>query len=421
MSYWASGDGFLAILLIASIGPFVAPILPLALGSSGPVLQVLLAAGAFTVAVSNAHVFAMFYLLADRTQLRGVERPMSNLLAVPVTFTVLIVGMSVAYPTLALTLITLVVGFYGSYHFGRQNLGVHTFACRIANGRSMGRMERATIVAGIACPLVSGLGVALPTVVRLAGFDAVAVEPLSSTIRSLGSAGYVVLSGVVLWQIVRAWDQYDWRSLATYVIAVYFFLPGTLSPLFFGALVVAHGLQYMVFLAYHCLGAGQLEASRALHAGGRGAGARRVAATGVLKPLVVVTMWCLLGYGLSRLINAPPSIVTSEAFLVEYQQAISVLTALITSVTVSHYWIDQHLWRFRTPERRAWFSEYYRFLDGAAPRRSSAGSALAGATSASGGAASARDALGWAGQEHGREAAIVATTGVRTDPRQRNP
>lgn len=358
VSYWASGEGFLTVLLLASIGPFIAPLLAIPIGWSGAVAGYALGIGAVVVAISNAHVFATFYLLWDRTQLQGVERPAFNLVVVPLAISAVIVGLSIAYPALATAVIVVIVGFYGSYHFGRQNLGVHTFACRIASGRSMDAVERKTIVAGIICPLLSGAAVGIPALVRFAGLDPGPIAKLCATLNVLGWTGYIALTGVVIWHVVRQRAQYDWRSLTTYLIGVYFFLPGAISVLFAGALVVAHGLQYMVFLAYHGLGAARLK----LAPSPKAAGISRPALVAVLSPFVTLAAWTLLGHGLFKFVNTPTTSLSIDAFAIDHKQAITYVSAAVTSVTVSHYWVDQHLWRFRSPERRAWFARYYAFL-----------------------------------------------------------
>jgi hypothetical protein len=46
---------------------------------------------------------------------------------------------------------------------------------------------------------------------------------------------------------------------------------------------------------------------------------------------------------------------------------IKLLVATTTSLTLAHYWVDQFLWRFGTPERRAWLAQSFPFLAGAKP------------------------------------------------------
>jgi hypothetical protein len=41
--------------------------------------------------------------------------------------------------------------------------------------------------------------------------------------------------------------------------------------------------------------------------------------------------------------------------------------AAVVAITLAHYWVDMFLWRFQTPERRAWLYRHYSFLAGGPP------------------------------------------------------
>jgi hypothetical protein len=360
-SYLASGNGFLGALLLASIVPFVAPLVAIPLAATGEADAYALAAAGVVAAIANAHVFSTFYLLWDRTQLRGVNRPILNLVLVPVAICAVILGLTAASPPTVTAMTLIVVTFYGSYHFGRQNLGVHAFACRIAKGRSMDLVERRTITAGVVLGVIRAGGVGLPTLVRLGGLDEALVQKPCAALSMMGWVGYVVLSGIVIQHVVRNLPQYEWRSLATYLIGVYFFLPGAVSVLLAGSLIIAHGLQYLVFLAYHGVGAARLRL-QSESPGGSTTGVSGPALFAILSPFVALALWTLLGQVLFHIADAPKTSLWGEAFIREHTLLLSYLTAVLTSVTVSHYWVDQHLWRFGSPERREWFSQYYAFL-----------------------------------------------------------
>src|SRR5262245_16604087 len=94
----AAGDRFLAILLLVSVAPFVAPLIAGRLGTSGALAVWLGGGAAIAVAVANAHVFATFYLLWDRAQLRGVEHPVFNLVVVPLGICAAILGLTIGFP-----------------------------------------------------------------------------------------------------------------------------------------------------------------------------------------------------------------------------------------------------------------------------------------------------------------------------------
>jgi hypothetical protein len=35
---------------------------------------------------------------------------------------------------------------------------------------------------------------------------------------------------------------------------------------------------------------------------------------------------------------------------------------LILGLTMAHYWVDQHIWKFKNLERRKWLMQRYPFL-----------------------------------------------------------
>jgi len=63
----------------------------------------------------------------------------------------------------------------------------------------------------------------------------------------------------------------------------------------------------------------------------------------------------IVGHGLFHVANTPTATLSLENFAVDHKTAITYLGAGLTAITISHYWVDQHLWRFRSPERR-WFA-----------------------------------------------------------------
>jgi hypothetical protein len=127
-----------------------------------------------------------------------------------------------------------------------------------------------------------------------------------------------------------------------YLGCVFFFLPAYLSdnPLFLvTSWTVAHGLQYLVMLAFHAGGAVRGER-----------GAR------TLRPAVIFGVSLLTGVGLW--------LAADRMAGVAHVTMAKALFAVIMALTLAHYWIDAFLWRLRTPARRAWLARSYPFLGG---------------------------------------------------------
>ena len=348
----SSGKDFLAILLLVSVAPFVVFGLQPTLHGASPPAHIL-ALLAFLAAVANAHVFSTFYLVTDRRQLQGVQRPALNILAVPLAFVALNLAVAFILGPNALTTTLPVFILYGTYHFGRQNLGVHAFACQIANRRSMFPSERRAINIGVYCGVGQVLAASIPIFLTHL-FDRPRLEATAAGVNSLISVTYVALSVAIVRQVLRDRAEYDARSLATYLISVYFFLPVFLSPLFVGAAALAHGAQYLVFLAYHALGESRLNRLPANET--KGSGLHPVSAIALLTPFLLLVGWTFGGHVIGRFVR------TQSIGLALVGPNTIYLTALYNAVTLSHYWVDQHLWRMASPLRRAWFASHFSFL-----------------------------------------------------------
>ncbi len=123
-------------------------------------------------------------------------------------------------------------------------------------------------------------------------------------------------------------DRTDVSRVGVFLLPIFL----TNNALFsFAAWTVAHGLQYVVFLAFHA-----------------GAKPRPVISLAFLLTTVVAgyAIWQFCGH----IQNG------SDVF------AIKVAVATITAITLVHYWVDQFLWRFNSPERRKWLATSYPFL-----------------------------------------------------------
>ena len=361
MEYRRSGSTFLALLLTVSAAPFLfTAVQPATRGLGTP--QYLVGAIALVLAASNAHVFSTLYLLGGAKQLKGVQRAGLKILAVPLAFFALNVGLAYAFGPLALTAVLPLFVVYGTYHFGRQNLGVHAYACRITQGRAMSAVERRTIVAGVFCGIVQSFVILVTPLFGRKIVSPQTLDAFGAALRILVVVGYAAISVVVAMHVVSNRRRYQMASLATYLISVYFFAPVMASPWFLAAATYAHGMQYLVFLGYHAAGDARLKAE-ANRTGGTSAAVRPFAPfarMAVLVPFLILVTWTFAGHVFGRTVHTQDLglAVSPTGGLILY------LTAIFNAATLSHYWIDQHLWRFTSPERREWLLTYFPFLGG---------------------------------------------------------
>lgn len=189
------------------------------------------------------------------------------------------------------------------------------------------------------CAAYTAFGPSLVLHPELFPLPVTGAAPYLEKLWYVGAAVYAVLIPIVLHRLWTARRNYDVPSALLYLSGVLFFLTLFLTSnpaLAVGAWATAHGLQYQLFLIFHAK-------SRV-----------RATAAGLLPPLVLLIA-ATAGYFLW---NTYPS--WSPLWLAR------VGAAAVVAINLAHYWVDMFLWRFQTPERRAWLREHYSFL-GAAP------------------------------------------------------
>jgi hypothetical protein len=334
---------FLLMLAAATIGPLAIALVHVQ--SEGVVHRC--AAGTFRLMniLAAPHVVTTIYLLVDRRQLEGVERPALTVGLVPVALVLVCIGVLMAAPLWLVAVFMLGFVFYSTWHFGRQNVGIASFAARVGNGRPLGREERLILNLGVAGGLLVSYRAFAPTLMlapEIWPFDLAFAEPVLARLWYAGVALYAVLVPVVLVRVLMQRQHYPFWTLVNYLGCVFFFLPAYLSDnaLFLvTSWTVAHGLQYLVMLAFHAAAAGRIE---------RGARA--------LRPILILGLSLVVGVGLW--LAADRTLAAADAVTAK------ALFAVIMALTLAHYWIDQYLWRFRTPARRAWLARSFPFLDG---------------------------------------------------------
>lgn len=336
-----SGSSFRASILVATLAP-LAIALGMQLGSVAGVAPrfysiSLAAALSLMGTLSATHVSATAYLLFNPKEYEGVRNPLIVLILIPgllfaTTFAVLL-----AAPLWATMIFMLVYIHYGMWHFGRQNLGVLSFVSRISLKRPMTAFERTTIMAGVIAGMSAAYCVFAPALMlnqKAFPFDLSIVNAPFSNLWYLGAAIMIGLVPTCLYYAYRNRNSFDSHTLATYLASVFFYLPIFVSsnPIFtLTVWTVAHGLQYIVFLAFH--------------------------AASKPRPLPSVAFLAIAvfaGYMIWRLCG--------QAQAGDDVDATKLAVATLSAITLVHYWVDQFLWKFNTPARRVWLAQHYSFL-----------------------------------------------------------
>lgn len=338
-----TGRSFLLFMVLATLGPLLLALLHLALpgtvGLAGSnMLRVL-------ELLAAPHVFTTLYLLVDARELVGVPRPLLTLLVIPLVLMAVTAAVLVASPLWMVTGFMLFYTFFGMWHFGRQNFGIVAFATRISYRRPMGRFERHALNAGNFAGLLAGYHIFAPVMFTLNPrtwpLDLSKIDPMFSLLRYGGLAIYAVLIPLSLYYLVTNWRRHEPFALVIFLGCVFFFLPTYLSAdplLVLVAWAVAHGLQYVLILGLHAAGRATGQPERGI----------------ALGPLLLFTLVVIGGVLLWR--------YSGRLQLDGDDTQVRLAVSAIVAITLAHYWIERYLWKFSSPERRAWLEQSFRFL-----------------------------------------------------------
>jgi hypothetical protein len=345
----SSKQGFLALLAVATVGPLAVTLVNVHTdglahrSTSGAILILNL--------IAAPHVVTTLYLMLDRDQLDGVPKPALTVYVAPALLVLLTFGVLLAAPLEVVAAFMLAFVFYGMWHFGRQNVGITSFAVRVGCGRSLDRLERWTLNAGMLGGFFAAyraFGPSLMLQPDLWPFDLSVLEPMLSRMWLVGIGLYVLLVPITICTVAVRRRGHSLLTVVTYVGSVLFFLPTYLSDngLFLvTSWTVAHGVQYLVMLTFHAIGTGK-------HRSGRK----------VFEPFLV--FGGALGAGIVLWLLTDQYARTGDATTAK------LLIATTIGLTLAHYWVDQFLWRLSAPARKAWLARSFSFLGSpAAPSR----------------------------------------------------
>jgi hypothetical protein len=287
--------------------------------------------------LSATHVCSTAYLLFNPEEYEGIKRPLTVLVLVPGILCLLTFSVLMAAPLYGSMIFMLAYIHYGMWHFGRQNLGVLSFVSRISLNRSMSAFERTTIMAGVIAGMCAAYSLFEPALMLNQKAFPFELSRVNGPFFALWYVGAAIMAGLVpisLYYAYRNRHIFDRYTMATYLASVFFYLPIfiTRNPLFnLTAWTVAHGLQYIVFLLYHAAGKPRSFPS-----------------------LCFLIISIAAGFFIWKICGE----VQSGSDI----DATKLAVATLSAITLVHYWVDQFLWKFNTPARRAWLVRNYSFL-----------------------------------------------------------
>jgi hypothetical protein len=316
---------FLAAVFLASLLPFVAlPFAQHVLPDKDSGLEIV---AALTFVGANFHVAASAWFYTDQSlhsHFRG--NPLRYLLAPALLIAASAAAFQFAPPLLRGGLL---VPFFGwqLWHYQKQNFGLLSFIAAGTDGLPVSVWERRTFALSAAAGIAGFFhlyGVGLPQ------FSAE-----FALLHQLGKAVYGLAA--IAFCVALARNEALRRNglrLACFTFGTLFFLPTFLFGDWISATLsyaVAHGLQYMVFMAVVALGRPNPVASLAMLLGLATLGAL------ALNAAILAPGWSDLDYGYA-------------------------LYGAFVGVTMSHFVLDAGLWRLREPFQRRYMRQKFHFV-----------------------------------------------------------
>ena len=317
--------------------------------------------------LSDGHVFATGYLYLRPRNFNGIRHRWTLLYLVPAGIIAANLYAVTLLPTPYLMWFMIVYVHYALFHFARQNIGVFSFVTLTSTRRPIDREEKRILDGVAVCGMLGALKLYAPGLLLNPAYFAFDLSPIAGVIEPLylaGAVGYAVVFGLAVRHFFIRRRFFDRYSAVIFWLCVGWYLPIYLAlghPLLsIASFTTAHGLQYLVLLGFHAYRRSHLRRSRGASAG-MPAGSGR--ACYALMPCLALAAAAMTGALLWRYPELPVLGFGQIVGMVAGGSGIARAGAgLVAGITLAHFWVDQFIWRSRSPERRGWLIEHYPFL-----------------------------------------------------------
>lgn len=327
---------FSVTLLIVTVLPLLSLVNAPAHPGIIPIINVLFLIG-------GTHAFATTYLLAD-SAVRSflAAHPVKMLLAPGAMFVAAMILFS--HPgNWAFVVGVLITSLYQTWHFGAQNIGVSSFISLSERGRSLAANEKLAIKLGAVAGMLGVLKIMAPT--HQIGE---AYMPLNSTavqviglFYEFGLFAAIPATALGLYLAVKALQQRHHLSALSIILSVTFLFPMYITQNYivgFVSFTAAHGLQYLVFLFAHSFNQ-------------RKSSYRPRTSLRIIVGLLVLLLSMLIGNFVWQDMR--------DFGAVDWP---TIGLALILSLSLVHFWMDQFLWRMSDKDRANWIKSRFDFI-----------------------------------------------------------
>jgi hypothetical protein len=292
--------------------------------------------------LGTAHVPATFFFYTDANFSHIIREHKARYLYFPLALT-LGAGLLVAFssPT-AQAYLFLIFWAWQAFHYGRQNLGIYSFAS-IAQGRGApDRLEKVAIDLTTWCGIlgtfrVLGMGVAPEYLRGSLGF-----------LYQLGLYGYLAVIVFSLYVYARNYQRTTALKTVFYWTLVLFFLPIYLSNdinVTFLSYAIAHGLQYIIFMGIVSFSTEQSERARTMRY------------RNALKLVGLMMLFGLLFYHVDTFRGL--DLVKHNSWLVK---GFDFLFGAVLGATMAHFVIDAGAWRLSRLPQREYMTKRFGFI-----------------------------------------------------------
>jgi hypothetical protein len=362
---------FRVAVLIAMLAPLATFGAQTALGQS-PFWQPVWSVVPLMALLGDSHAFATAYLYTQPGSFQGVPNRLALLVIVPAALIIFSIYAMTLMPSSALLWVMVVYVHYALFHFARQNIGLLSFVTLTSKRRSLQPVERGILNGVALCGMFGALKLYAPNLLLNPVRLPLDLSPITGAIPVLYDIGfglYAVVLVCAVYRFLRCRADYDLYSAVIFWLCVLWYLPiyATLRyPLLsVAAFTMAHGLQYLIFLALHAYRQSHRRVVRAHGAGVPSAHAPVIALVIAAVPFILFGATILTGGILLRHSTGLFGIFSSPLTeLLGVGAAAKTGAGLVLGLTLSHFWVDQFIWRFGSPARRAWLFENFPFLLG---------------------------------------------------------
>lgn len=292
--------------------------------------------------LGTAHVPATFFFYTDKNFSRIIGQHKARYIYFPLALTIG-AGLTFAFSSFTTQAYLLLCYWaWQAFHYGRQNLGIYSFASIAQGSGAPLKLEKVAIDLTTACGVLGTF--------RIMGMN-VAPEYLRGAMDYLYRFGKFGYAAAIIFSIYVYAKNFQRTTLLKSVFfwtLVLFFLPIYLSNdinVTFLSYAIAHGLQYIIFMGIVSLGGEQGERARALRY------------RNALKLMGLVILVGLLFFHADTLRNF--ELVKNNWLLV---RSFDFLFGAVLGATMAHFVVDAGAWRLSQLPQREYMTKRFGFI-----------------------------------------------------------